>query len=232
MYTRSSDGLTLLMTSSDGFCSTLSFAENELGVPYTPDASASTNKKPASLSLSSQNTPIPTPVSAIAPPSPFHLSNNHQRSSSQQSNPIYPYSAPTPPTATAGFVGTSSSLSTNPPSFFGARPSSPTRSNSTSSIATQASIAHLPSGTVISNPQLVSGSVPGVTASVSGSVGITGSGKAGVAGVSTPPETPRSTASSIAGNKRDASGVSESEDNSDGKAKKRRIAPTPVDGPQ
>lgn len=77
---------------------------------------------------------------------------------------------------------------------------------------------------MISNPPLVTGSVPSVTASGSGS------GRIVPAGVSTPPQTPRSTTSSVAGTKRDAAGASESEDNcgEGSKSKRRRIAPTVV----
>jgi chromatin assembly factor 1 subunit B len=113
------------------------------------------------------------------------------------------------------------------------RPSSPTRSNSTSSVATQSSLAN-PPGTVISNPPLVAGgSVPGIAAAGSSS---TGSGL-GVSGVNittgvmpmtTPPQTPRSATSSVSGIKRDAS-ESEKEDGlMGGEKKRRRIAPTLV----
>ncbi|KAL2060541.1 hypothetical protein VTL71DRAFT_9182 [Oculimacula yallundae] len=111
--TWSNDGLTLLMTSSDGFCSTLTFAPGELGEKYTGELP--TAKHPSiTASSSSQNTPMATPTS-IAPPSPFP-SSHHRTSSSG-------LAAPSPPPN---------------PSF---RPSSPTRSNSTSSIATQSSYA-------------------------------------------------------------------------------------------
>lgn len=101
------------MTSSDGFCSTLTFAPGELGERYTGDLP--TAKQPSTTAVSSsQNTPMATPTS-IAPPSPFP--NSHHRTSSTG------LAVPSPP---AG------------PSI---RPSSPTRSNSTSSIATQSSYA-------------------------------------------------------------------------------------------
>jgi hypothetical protein len=48
--------------------------------------------------------------------------------------------------------------------------------------------------------------------------------------MTTPPQTPRSAASSVSGVKRDAAGASESEkeDVGQGPAKKRRVAPTLV----
>ncbi|TAQ83028.1 hypothetical protein B7494_g8648, partial [Chlorociboria aeruginascens] len=102
------------------------------------------------------------------------------------------------------------------------RPSSPTRSNSTSSIATQASFATPIPATIINNPTLVSGALPSVTASFT-SVPMT-----------TPPQTPRSTTGSVSGIKRDAS-ESEKEDGSQVQAqgqerKRRRIAPTRMVG--
>jgi chromatin assembly factor 1 subunit B len=96
------------------------------------------------------------------------------------------------------------------------RPSSPTRSNSTSSVATQSSYA---TPAVISNPSLVPGSIPSIAAGAGGNISFMNA---------TPPQTPRSTTGSVSGVKRDAS-ESEKEDNSQGNEKKRRrIAPTLV----
>lgn len=181
------------MTSSDGFCSTLTFSPGELGQIYTGEI------QKASVS-SSQTTPMQTPTSTIAPPSPFP---SHHRTSS------YPI-APSPPPAP---LGTSM------------HPSSPTRSNSTSSVATQSSYATPAPGTIISNPSLVSGSVPSIGA---GNASFVGSFNHGGIPMSTPPQTPRSTASSVSGIKREAS---ESETDLPDK-KKRRIAPTPVGAPK
>lgn len=64
--TRANDGLTLIMSSSDGFCSTLSFAPGELGQPYTGSTSAATN--PAGPGTPSANvTPLPTPTHVPSP---------------------------------------------------------------------------------------------------------------------------------------------------------------------
>lgn len=191
------------MTSSDGFCSILTFSSGELGQIYTNEVPTYKNPIMASTAISSsQNTPIPTPTSTIPPKSPFPSSNNHQRTPSNQSI------APSPP------------ASLNPT----IRPSSPTRSNSTSSIATQASYAHLAPGSVVNNPPLVSGNLPSVMAGSTGLGFVTG------IPMTTPPQTPRSTTSSMSGIKREAS---ESEKEDGGRErKKRRVAPTLVSGEQ
>ncbi|TPX17207.1 uncharacterized protein E0L32_003325 [Thyridium curvatum] len=189
------DGLTLLISSSDGFCSTLSFAPGELGQVYTGEVPSLKRPVAGETAVSSsQNTPVPTPTSVFAPPSPFPSGGNqHQHRGSTSS-----FAAPSPPPAA---------------SFVNARPSSPARSNSTSSVVTQASTA--PSG-VVNNPTLMVGNVPSITA--------TNSAKVTGVPITTPPETPRSAANSVAGTKRDAS---ESEKEDSGKEpKKRRIAPT------
>ncbi|KAI9769166.1 MAG: hypothetical protein M1839_003801 [Geoglossum umbratile] len=64
----SSDGLTLIMSSSDGFCSAVTFAPGELGQVYTghiPNAHHPTILNTASSSA--QSTPTPTPTSSTAP---------------------------------------------------------------------------------------------------------------------------------------------------------------------
>lgn len=64
---RSNDGLTLVMSSSDGFCSTLSFAPGELGQVYSGSTSAASN------TASTPNaTPLPTPTHAPSPIKPAH----------------------------------------------------------------------------------------------------------------------------------------------------------------
>lgn len=182
------------MTSSDGFCSTLTFAEGELGKPYTGEVPTSKHPQLSTAVSSSQNTPIATPTSNFAPPSPFRGASHHRTSSNVSVDP-------SPPPAPLG------------PNI---RPSSPTRSNSTSSTVTQSSHAN-GTNTIISNPTLVGGSLPGP---VAGTAGL------GFLPMNTPPQTPRSTTSSVSGMKRDAS-ESEQEDVGQEK-KKRRIAPTLV----
>ncbi|KAJ5574375.1 Chromatin assembly factor 1 subunit B [Penicillium hispanicum] len=69
--TWSNDGLTLIMSSSDGFCSTLAFAPGELGQTYT--GSTSTAPNPAGLNTPSANiTPLPTPTHVPSPAKASH----------------------------------------------------------------------------------------------------------------------------------------------------------------
>ncbi|KAH8906297.1 WD40 repeat-like protein [Coniochaeta sp. PMI_546] len=195
--TWSSDGLTLLISSSDGFCSTLSFAPGELGEAYTGEVGPKKNSVMSGTAVSSnQNTPVPTPTSVFAPPSPFPNGSHHRHRDSGSS-----LTAPSPPPASLA-------------SFVNQRPSSPARSNSTSSIVTQPSQAG-----IITNPSLIVGQVPGLTA--------TNSGKVTGVPMTTPPETPHHTASAASGVKRDTS-EGELEDGS--QPKRRRIAPTLVGG--
>ncbi|KAK4658725.1 Chromatin assembly factor 1 subunit [Podospora pseudocomata] len=142
--TWSSDGLTLLISSSDGFCSTLSFLPGELGTVYTGELGP---PKPQGTAVSNQNTPVPTPTSVLAPPSPFPNGSQHRHRDSAGS-----FTAPSPPPA-ASFV--------NP------RPGSPARSNSASSVITQTSGAQTG---VLNNPPLIAGQVPSLTAVNSGKV--------------------------------------------------------------
>ncbi|KND91228.1 putative WD repeat-containing protein [Tolypocladium ophioglossoides CBS 100239] len=193
----SSDGLTLIISSSDGFCSSLAFAAGELGEVYKGEVGPPKAQVAAGTTstTSNQNTPTPTPTTSFAPPSPFPSGGHHQHRNSASS-----FTAPSPPASAPAASQ---------------RPSSPTRSNSTSSVATQSS--SVPTG-VVSNPHLISGNVPTLTAA--------NSGKAAGVPMTTPPETPRIAAGSVAGTKRDAS---ESEREEAKGSKKRRIAPTPVE---
>lgn len=198
MY-RSNDGLTLLISSFDGFCSTISFSPGELGTVYTGELSSV--KAPASTGAgtsSNQATPTPTPTS-FAPPSPFRGATHQHRNSNSS------FTAPSPPPATSA-------------SFVSLRPSSPARSNSTSSVATQASTA------VMTNPPLIGGTVPSIAA--------TNSGKVTGVPITTPPETPRSSGTVTAGVKRDASESEKDESATNGQPKKRRIAPTLISEPK
>ncbi|PNP44774.1 hypothetical protein TGAMA5MH_03583 [Trichoderma gamsii] len=176
----STDGLTLIISSSDGFCSSLTFAPGELGEIYKGEVGAKASASAA------------TPTSTFASPASFPGGQQHQPRNSASS-----FTAPSPPTT--------SSVPSN-------RPSSPTRSNSTSSVATQSG--------VVSNPPLISGSVPSITAANSGRV-------TGVP-LTTPPETPKVVPGPSTGVKRDAD-EAEKEDTKE--PKKRRIAPTLVSNP-
>ncbi|OJD33715.1 wd40 repeat-like protein [Diplodia corticola] len=138
----STDGSTLLMTSSDGFCSCLTFAPGELGQVHPGPA----KHHPAAINTtatisSNQSTPTPTPTQASAP------------------------SVPKPSSSGSGFPA-------SPSSFAPARPASPARSMSASSVATQGSFAPGPDPNVTLNQQTPSmGAVPGVAAANSGPVG-------------------------------------------------------------
>ncbi|KAI2469341.1 WD40 repeat-like protein [Annulohypoxylon bovei var. microspora] len=190
--TWSGDGSTLLITSSDGFCSTLSFLPGELGQEYKGELAGAKVTPTPTTTPSNQATPVPTPTSVFAPPSPF-LSHQHRNSATS-------FAAPSPPPTT---------------SFVSARPSSPARSNSTSSIATQVS--------AMNNPPLIGGNIPSITAASSGKV-------TGVP-MTTPPETPVNSSNSVVGVKREAS-TSEKDEDSASQPKKRRIAPTLVTDPK
>lgn len=192
---RASDGLTLVISSSDGFCSTLSFSPGELGEIYKGEVGPPPKAATASASgtaASTQNTPNATPTTNFAPPSPFPNGSNHQHRNSGSS-----FTAPSPPASV---------------SAASQRPASPARSNSTSSVATQAS----PMPPATNPPSLVAGTMPTVAAANSGKV-------AGVP-ITTPPETPKAS-SSVAGTKREADGGKDEAK----EPKKRRIAPTPVE---
>ncbi|KAL1845349.1 hypothetical protein VTK73DRAFT_634 [Phialemonium thermophilum] len=219
--TWSSDGLTLLISSSDGFCSTLSFSPSELGQVYTGEVGPQkvvAGFVSSTAGASAQNTPVPTPTSVFAPPSPYPAQHRHRDSMSS-------LTAPSPP-ATAAAAASATPLVNH-------RAASPARSNSTSSVITTQSS----SGGVITNPPLIAGQVPGITA--------TNSGKVVGVPITTPPETPQGSAASSVpasgatvaaassavsgsgGTKRDAS-EAEREGTPDSQPKRRRIAPTLV----
>ncbi|KAG0636194.1 WD40-repeat-containing domain protein [Tuber brumale] len=89
--TWSSDGNTLLMTSTDGFCSVVIFSPGELGEKYTgPIAStgattpSGTPTHPTSNPAPTHKTPL-TPVLPVSPVPPTRHSNSPTRSSSSSS---------------------------------------------------------------------------------------------------------------------------------------------------
>ncbi|KAL1641477.1 Chromatin assembly factor 1 subunit [Diplodia intermedia] len=138
----STDGSTLLMTSSDGFCSCLTFTPGELGQVHPgPAKHHPTSINTTATTTSNQSTPTPTPTQASAP------------------------IVPKPSSSGSGFPA-------SPSSFAPARPASPARSMSASSVATQGSFAPGPDPTVTLNQQTPSmGAVPGVAATNSGPIG-------------------------------------------------------------
>ncbi|KAF2834288.1 WD40 repeat-like protein [Patellaria atrata CBS 101060] len=208
--TWSNDGNTLLMTSSDGFCSCLTFAPGELGQRITESTKSHPTFINTAAASSAQSTPTPTPTSSSMPTQ-----------------------AKLPPAA----------FPASPSSFAPNRPTSPARSMSTSSIATESSFIQTQQGIIANNPTPAVSTIPGVAATNSGSIG-------GMP-MWTPPMTPmpggHSAASSVGGNipiqqrkeseseasetprspkKREAEAIAEK---GDGKTnKKRRIAPTLV----
>ncbi|OAL05679.1 WD40 repeat-like protein [Phaeosphaeriaceae sp. SRC1lsM3a] len=223
--TWSNDGSTLLMTSSDGFCSAVTFAPGELGEKYTgPLATHSRpSHTPAAINTtgtpSNHSTPTPTPTTGSMSGSVAATAPAMQRQPS------------------AGFPA-------SPSSFIPARPGSPTRSNSVSSIASFAPSAGDQSSMNAPTPAM--SSVPSLAAANSGPVPMW-----------TPPLTPahghgsHSASSSVSGipniinlgrresersesdrdeasgsKKRELQPVPEVEEGRDNK--KRRIAPIPV----
>ncbi|EKV08067.1 Chromatin assembly factor 1 subunit B, putative [Penicillium digitatum] len=121
--TWSADGLTLIMSSSDGFCSTLSFAPGELGQTYTgPTSVAHNNANPSTPATNVTPLLTPTPLASSHVPSPIKTSQasssntgpappaSPARSSSSCSVVTQPSTQPTPagvvnnPTPTLGTV--------------------------------------------------------------------------------------------------------------------------------
>ncbi|KAL3450191.1 WD40-repeat-containing domain protein [Aspergillus insuetus] len=80
----SNDGLTLVMSSSDGFCSTLSFAPGELGQPYTAQITAPPSA-PAAQPTSALPTPthpnVAVPAPSTVPPPPASPARSNSVSS-------------------------------------------------------------------------------------------------------------------------------------------------------
>ena len=158
---RSNDGITLLMTSSDGFCSCLSFSPGELGQthpgPIHPKHSLHQASNAQPLASSSTSTPS----------NPHHILPAMARQVSSGNTPSYP----------------------SP--FAGIRPTSPARSMSASSITTQASGVALPDqhNITLSGPAPSVSTIPGVSAS-SGSSSMTGTGNVAGVPLFTPPQTP------------------------------------------
>ena len=87
-----SDGSTLLISSSDGFCSCLSFTPGELGSTYIPPAQARHTPQTINTSISSaQTTPAQTPTQTSMPPL-VRPSSSHGVSASTSSGPAHPAS--------------------------------------------------------------------------------------------------------------------------------------------
>ncbi|RMY55848.1 hypothetical protein D0865_03956 [Hortaea werneckii] len=231
--TWSSDGQTLLMTSSDGFCSALSFAPGELGTVYHSPVPAIPRHTPTPISVGKANqstasTPQATPTAASAPSAqPAPPPTLPRQPSSQSGTPALHHPSPSP--------------LTNP-----ARPASPARSISASSIATDTSFARVPdqaNGVLMSNPTPTVSGMPSIAAAGSSGVPLftppqtpghsIGSGLAnsGAAASAVPGATVQGGASSqAAGIKRSSEAADSAVGSDEGKGKKRRIAPTLIEG--
>ena len=130
---RSNDGLTLLMSSSDGFCSSVTFTPGELGQVYTGAMSTFHHHPPLAISASNSaiSSPVPTPTapthatapSAIKAPSPASANRHPSPTRSNSTSSIATQSsfAQTPsgtiainPTPTVGTVPSVAAGNTNP----------------------------------------------------------------------------------------------------------------------
>jgi len=196
----SNDGLTLMMSSSDGFCSTLTFAPGELGAVYS--GSHPTHKHPEPINISSTL------------PNPFANANT-------------PLATPTVPSpglakATPAFIPPAVPSPAASSTSFQVRPGSPTRSNSQSSIATLASLQASAQG---NNPTPMMSSIPSVAVPSMTTPPQTPMG----AGSQQPGHhsAASSISGSVLG-KRDPGAASESEKEDGTQPKRRRVAPTLV----
>lgn len=128
----SNDGLTLLMSSSDGFCSALTFVAGELGTVYT--GLHPTHSYPHQIVSTSLPAPFPREHTPLGTPT--------------AASPGLSKVFPAPPAAPSPAPSSTT---------FQVRPGSPTRSNSQSSIATMASLQAPPPGNM---PTPVLSSIP------------------------------------------------------------------------
>ncbi|KAK4555057.1 Chromatin assembly factor 1 subunit [Recurvomyces mirabilis] len=209
----SNDGQTLLMTSSDGFCSALTFSPGELGTVHHLPPVNSTRHTPTPISVGKANSTVSTPqATPTASSATFAPSMARQLSSQSNNSAAPPAVAPSPPPFTSA-----------------PRPVSPARSMSASSIATEASsFARAPDQNAVpmmNYPTPSMGSLPSVAAA--GSSGLP---------LFTPPQTPghhvngsvSSTSSMVAAGVKRTSDASDAAMEEGRGEKKRRIAPTLV----
>ncbi|KAK5130305.1 hypothetical protein LTR08_002229 [Meristemomyces frigidus] len=211
--TWSSDGQTLIMTSSDGFCSALTFAPGELGSVYQQLVPAASRHTPTPISVTKANsaasTPQATPTAASAPNTAPIIPVLPRQHSSQTNTPAFRQPSPSFTSA--------------------ARLPSPERSMSVSSIATDTSFARVPDQNallVMNNPTPSMSSIPSLAAAGSNLP------------LFTPPQTPGQhvngsvSASSVITAVGSVKRPSDAADTAaeEGREKKRRIAPTLVHG--
>lgn len=152
---RSNDGLTLIMSSSDGFCSTLSFAPGELGQPYTAPIPAS---HPASSAASS----VPTPAHAISPIKTSHAASTTTAPSTVSQPPASPARSNSACSITTQSSAQQPAVVNNPTPTFGAVPLVTAANSSQPPALPLSTPPQTPMSTVSqSGPNSVSGSVLG-----------------------------------------------------------------------
>ncbi|MCJ1305731.1 hypothetical protein MMC08_008547 [Hypocenomyce scalaris] len=164
--TWSNDGLTLLMASSDGFCSSLSFSPGELGQIYTGHVPTAHHPSLTTFSISSATpTPVPTPTTVTAPPLV------KQASSSGLAPSPSPVAAVPPASPTrsnsASSIATQSSQMQTPSGLIISNPT-PTLGTVPSVAATNSASIGLPMTTPPQTP--MSGHTHSAASSVSGSI--------------------------------------------------------------
>jgi chromatin assembly factor 1 subunit B len=259
---RSNDGLTLFMTSTDGFCSCLSFSPGELGQAYEGKVPATPTARMASINtsqMSANPTPNITPITPIGPTLPRQQSITSAFSNARPASPARSMS-------TASSVGpfavpNSAPSAENPTAPLGAlnSTSAPPGSGPASGAATPNHNSQSSAGAILMHPTPSLQNVPSVAAAHSGPV------PSNVPTWMTPPETPippppsagrtHSASSSVSGFKADGSDIvrpstevdlstiiedvsikakraTENEAASERPEKKRRIEPTLVSAPE
>ncbi|KAL9127604.1 MAG: hypothetical protein Q9217_003562 [Psora testacea] len=157
--TWSNDGLTLIMSSSDGFCSNLSFSPGELGQVYSGHVPTLHHPSPAPMYTAAPGppTPIPTPTATSVPP-PFEKQPT--------TVPVQSTAPPPPPSPTRSnslsSITTESSqpVNSNPTPIMGSVPSLAATNPSFNGLSLTTP-PQTPMSGMISRPSSVSGSVLG-----------------------------------------------------------------------
>lgn len=195
------------MSSSDGFCSTLSFTPGELGQPYSSSASASNTHHNAAATSSANATPVPTPNLGMSP--------SLAKPSAGSTTPLQSSNLPGPqhaasPRRSASISSVNTISSTQTPASAPINNPTPTLGSVPLVAATNSS---QPAGLPLTTPPQtpVSGVSHSATSSVSGSV--LGKRDIGAASES---------------EKEDLKDNSGSQEQQQQAPKKRRIAPIPV----
>ncbi|KAL8746096.1 MAG: hypothetical protein Q9190_001853 [Brigantiaea leucoxantha] len=154
--TWSNDGLTLLMSSSDGFCSNVSFQPGELGQVYSGHVPTIHHPSPAVSTVSSAHaTPTPTPTAVSAPPLVAAPSPS-----------VTPVAQPQSPTRSSSI----SSIASHAPASTGDVTSNPTPTVGNVPSVAAANASSFGSLPWTTPPQTPMGGVTSTASSVSGSV--------------------------------------------------------------